>query len=183
MKNKKYFGWTMVIFIVFVAILLRSYIYKLGYMPVAVTIFYLLTPLLVLLNLSKKDNEGIQILFWGVLFTIFLFVLLDKYFSIHLALSKYLVGKVSINPGIAVNIVYVISFIAVISLFYKFLIREYKKDSDWIKLFIFAIVMKIIAIFSDLLFHDITEDYFELFSLYFFSAAFLLAFVQKWWRK
>ena len=178
MNNKKYFGWTIVLFIVFMAILFYSYIHKLGYFKIATTLFFILAPSLTFLNLSKEDNEGIHILFWGVLFTIFLFVLLDKYLRIHLALSKYLADKVSINPVIAVNIIYVTSFIVVISLFYKFLIREYKKDSGWIKLFIFATVMKIIAIFSDLLFHDITEDYFELFSLYFFSAAFLIRYLK-----
>ena len=148
MNNKRYFGLTIVIFIVFVSILFYSYTHKLGYMPIAATLFYLLTPTLVLLNLSKKDNDGISILFGGVLFIIFLFVLLDKYLRIHSALSRYLADKVSINPVIAVNIIYVISFLVVISFFYRFLIKEYKQNPDWIKLFIFAVLIIVAGVFA-----------------------------------
>ncbi len=59
--------------------------------------------------------------------------------------------------------------------FIKFFIAEFIKKPDWIYLFLFAIFLKIIAIFSDFEFHNITEDYFEVFSLYFFSASFILA--------
>jgi len=179
MNNKKYFIIILLTFILLVGILFYSYIYKMGYFNIISNTFFVLTPCLILLNVSKKVKSIVSRFFWIMLLGIFLFVLLDKYLRIHIALSAYFEGRGSIPPVILVNILYVIVFIFVISLFYKYIIQEYKQDSDWIKLFIFAIFMKIIAIWADYVFHNNTEDYFELFSLYFFSASFLNCTLSK----
>ena len=166
-------------FVIFVAILLYSYIFKLGYLKIATYVLFFPMLSAILVNIFKKNNGIYSKFFWFVLLAIFLYALLDKYFRLHIILAKYLVGMTNTNPVIMVNIIYVISFIIILPLFHKFLINEFGKNPDWIYLFILAILLKVASIFSDLIFHDITEDYFEVFSLYFFTAAFLLAFISN----
>jgi len=166
-KNKKYLVITGVIFILFIAVLLYSYIFKLGYLWIALKLFFFLTPILLLINIFRKNNNTQSRIFWTTIFFVFVYVLLDKYFRLHSILSRYLTGF-NMDPVILINIIYVITFIVVVSFFYKYLLSQYKENPVWIYLFIFAILLKIIAIFLDYAFHDITEDYFELFSLYFF---------------
>jgi len=179
MSNKKYFGWTIVLFIVFVGILFYSYIYKLGYLKIATFIFLVLIPIILLLNLSNRKNTPVSTCFWLALLFMFLFALIDKILRIHIFLSQYVSAtEITSDPVLVVSSLYVIAFILVVSLFYRLLIRDYKQDSGWIKLFIFALLMKVIGVVIDHITHDTTEDYFELFSVYFFSAAFLLKYLK-----
>lgn len=173
-NNKKFLTSILIVFILFVIILFFSYIFKLGYLKIATTLFFFLTPILSLINIFRNNNNTLSRTFWAIIFFIFVYVLLDKYFRLHSILSRYFTG-INMDPVIFVNIIYVIAFIGVVSFFHKYLSDQYKVNPGWIYLFIFGTLLKIIAIFTDFLFHDITEDYFELFSLYFYSASFLLS--------
>ena len=51
--------------------------------------------------------------------------------------------------------------------------EELKENPTWVYIFALALMLKIVAIMTDFMFHDITEDYFETFSLYFFLTGFL----------
>lgn len=178
LHNKNYLLSVFIVFLLFVAVLLYSYIFKLGYLGVANYLFYFLVPLIILLNQAKnKDRNSTSL--WMYLFVAFSYVLADKYFRLHLKLSKYFAKIIPIDPAVFVNTLYVIFFIIILSFFYKFLITEFNNNPDWLYLFAFAIVLKVVSIFSDLAFHDIIEDYFELFSLYFFSASFLLVLISR----
>ena len=167
-----------IIFAIFVAILFYSYLFKLGYLRIATYSLFFLVLALILINIFNHKSYNFSKLFWILMFIIFSYALADKYFRIHIKLSKYLINVFGITPIITINILYVVFFIVVMAIFYKSLFREFKYNPDWIYLFIFALGLKVTAIFSDLIFHDITEDYFEVFSLYYFTASFLLAFIN-----
>ena len=142
-------------------------------------LFFFLALLVLFINIIKRIGNNESVFIWLVLFIIFLYALLDKFFRVHVMLSRYFSGVISINHIIFINIVYVILFVAVMAFFYRFFINQYRENPDWLYLFAFALLLKVISISSDLIFHDITEDYFEVFSLYFFTSSFLLAFLNR----
>lgn len=174
--NRKSILIIFLVFALFVFVLFYSYVYKLGYLPMTTTLFFFLTPFLILIHVLNKDKSK---LFWPFLLIIFLYVLADKYFRLHIKLSRYFAEIVSIDPVIFVNILYVLFFLVILSFFKEFLLAEIRENPYWLYLFAFAILLKIVSIFSDFLFHDITEDYLELFSLYFFSASFLIKLLDR----
>ena len=77
--------------------------------------------------------------------------------------------------AVIVNIVFVVGFLAIFSLFYRYIFSEIKSHQLWILFFALAILLKIIAIGTDIVYKDITEDYFEVFSLYFFTVSYIAA--------
>ena len=164
-------------FFIFVVILYFSYRFKFGYLKIANALFYLMVPLLILINTLKKNGKSR--FFWIYILAVFLYVLADKYFRLHLKLSVYFAELAAMDPVIFVNILYVIVFVSSLFFFKKFLIYAFKNSEDWIYFLIFAVFLKIVSIFSDFEFNDITEDYFELFSLYFFSASFLIKLLDR----
>ncbi|MBI2558018.1 hypothetical protein HYW20_01740 [Candidatus Woesearchaeota archaeon] len=172
----KYLTNIIITFLLFISILYYSYIFKLGYLKIATYLLFFLIALLALINAAKAKNSKV---FWLVLFIIFLFALLDKYFKMHIKLSRYFVGIANIDPVVLVNILYITGFIIVMSFFYRFFLREYKRNPDWLYLFTFAVILKIVAISTDFEYHNITEDYFEVFSLYFFAAAFFIPVITR----
>ena len=99
-----------IIFAIFVGVLLYSYIFKFGYLKIATNLFFILTPILILINILKKNKDNRYRLFWGVLFLFFVYALLDKYLRLHLILSKYVVG-INFDPAIFVNIIYIVFYI------------------------------------------------------------------------
>ena len=177
-NNKNYIILVALVLFLFVSLLYYSYTFKLGYLGIANSIFYLFVPVLILFIILKNKDKNYKI-FWTFLLIIFLYVLADKYFRLHLKLSRYFIDIVTIDPVILVNMLYVASFIISLLFFYKTIIAEFRNNPYWLYLFAFAIVLKVTSIFSDLMFHDITEDYLELFSLYFFSSSFLLILISK----
>lgn len=173
-KISNYLLWAIISFIIFVCILFISYIFRLGYLKIATYLLFFIILLVILINLYL--SKGLySTSFWVALFLIFFYGLANKYLRFHIILSRHIAGFIRIDPVILVNILYVIAFLMTMAFFIKFFIAEFIKKPDWIYLFLFAIFLKIIAIFSDFEFHNITEDYFEVFSLYFFSASFILA--------
>ncbi len=175
-NNVNYLVITLLLFFVFVGFLYNSYLHKLGYLNKS-TYFFLFLILATVLLIIIKESSFLSKSFWIFIFASFLYALTDKYYRIHIKLSRYFHGSGNLTAVIMVNIIYIVIFITILLLFYKFFINELKKNPYWVFLFIFAIVLKIVSVFSDLVFHDITEDYLELFSLFFFFSSFFSVFI------
>ena len=175
--NKNYIR-IVIMFAAFVLILLYSYLFKLGYLKIFTYLIFILILMGLFMNFLK-DNYRPTTLFWIILLMIFSYALSDKYLKIHEGLESYIPYFSSVSPAVAINIIYIVAFFIVMSFFYKFLFNEFKNNSEWLYVFIFAVILKIISIAVDFEFHDITEDYFEAFSLYFFLASFLLAYISN----
>lgn len=171
MNNKDYMIKVFMAFVILAMILYYSYRYKLGYLKITTYLLFFLALVAILINVYL--NKGSYRLLWILLFLMFLYGLLDKYLRVHIIISRRLSNFLHMDTVMFVNILYIVVFIAVMSFFGRLFIEEFKKNPEWIYLFTFAILLKIVAIFSDFWFHDITEDYFEVFSLYFFASSFL----------
>ncbi|MBD3203556.1 hypothetical protein GF327_04630 [Candidatus Woesearchaeota archaeon] len=167
-----------IIFLLFINALFYSYIHKLGFLYFFRDLFFYLVLVVIFLNLFIKQDK-INLIFFICLFATFTFVLLDRIFRIHVYLSGF-VGSIGLlSPGIIVNLIYVFGFFMFLSVFYRQIFNEFKNDSVWIYLFFIAIIMKLIGIGADIIYNDITEDYFELFSLYYFIAGFVRRLFEK----
>jgi len=171
MKNKKYFILVIFVFSLFEGILLHSYIYKLGYLNITTNLFFVLTLIFVIMNVSNNKKNVVSIFFRITLFILFLFALLNKYFRVYIILC--FLDLINMDAIIFINIMYVTSFVVIVALFNKYLIKEYIQDTDWIRLLITAILMKAMAVCSNFFFHDIAKDYSKLFLSYFFPSSFL----------
>lgn len=177
MKQKEYLINIIIAFIIFVGILFYSYIFKLGFLNKATFLFLTLCIFTSIINIFNRSSfKGF--LFWSFITLSFIYGLIDKVLKLHIRLAEFIENYFIFNSVIIINILYVIIFIAVLLFFYKYLMKEFKKDPVWIYLFTFAIGLQIISIISDIVFNDITEDYFGLFSLYFFTASFLSAYIK-----
>lgn len=174
MKNLKFKRFLLVIifFIGFLSLLYYSYILKLGYLKITTYLPFLLILIAISYNISKSSNST-SVIFWIFLFFIFLYAVTDKYYKIHSRLSYNIPVVYNIPPTIMLNILYLIAFFIVMAFFNKLFISEFRNGRSWLYLFAAAILFKIIAIFFDFKYHDITEDYLEVSSLYFFFAAFV----------
>ena len=178
MKNPiPYFITIIITFIIFVGILFYSYIFKLGYFPKVTYLMFFLVIILIILNVFNNTKNLNYFSFWTILFILFLYAFTDKFFHLHNLLGAYL--NLGTDGGTIVQTTYLISFLLIIAFFNKFLTEQYKKNPHWLYLFIFAYFLSVIGVISDFVYHNKIEDYFELFSLYFFASAFLLILISK----
>ena len=173
----KYFIIALLIFFIFVYLLYYSYLHKLGYLPKATYLIFPLLIFFVLLNLLKNLNQKIAGLFWFTMLIIFFYGLIDKIFHIHIIIGKHYFSASNLSSSAMVQGFSIISFAFVMLIFNKYLTSEYKRNPDWLYVFFFAYSLSIVALITDFLVHNRIEDYFELFSLYFFAASFLLALI------
>jgi len=165
--------------VIFVAVLFVSYLYKLGFLQIATYGFLILIILALLLNLTRSEHGLTSKLFWFLMLAGFIYVLMDKYLKLHIALSRFTAGYSRINSVILVNLAYISAFFIFLAFFYRMLRAEFERNPTWILLLIIATGLKIAAVFSDYVAHDITEDYFEVVSLYFYFSAFLAAYIHS----
>ena len=107
-----------------------------------------------------------------------MYLLIDKYLRIHVKLTIYLLKYSAKYATILVGIAYLLALIVVLVIYHTYIQNQIKTNPLWIYFFTAAISLKVVSLFSDFLFHDITEDYFEAFSLFFFASAFLIALIQ-----
>ena len=174
----KRYSMVILFFIGFLLLLYYSYVYKLGYLKITTYLLFLLILLAISYNASRSNNST-SMIFWIFLFFIFLYAVTDKYYKIHGKLSENVPIIYNIPPTIMLNILYMVAFFIVMTFFHKFFIEEFKNRRSWLYLFAAAIIIKIIAILIDFQYHDITEDYLEVSSLYFFFAAFIYSGLQN----
>lgn len=165
------------VFVLFIILLSYSYIHKLGYLSKATyTVFFILI-FLILVNFFKDIRKERGILFWLTMLVIFTAGFVDKSLHIHILIGKTYFGAFKSNSGIMVQAIYLIIFGLLIAFFRKYLIKEYTSNPDCVYLFLFAYILSVIGLLADLQFKNTIEDYFELFSLYFFAASFLSALI------
>ena len=177
--NKKRVGIIVTLFVVLVAVLFYSYEFKLGYLQKATYLILILALAAISINIFNAEIWKEAQLFWASLLIMFSIALIDKTFHLHNILGLYLSLKNPANAGAMIEIFYTMAFVCIIAMFYQFLISEYYRKTDWVALFLFAFLLWITSIITDFLYHNSVEDYFQLFSLYFFASSFLLAHITR----
>ena len=176
-NNRLHLISTIVIFLLFVSILFYSYTFKLGYFPKATYLIFSILIGLIILNTFKNIKNSISFLFWTILLILFVYAFVDKILHLHNILGDYI--NLGAYGGTMIQTTYLISFLIIMLFFNRFFTEQYNKNSYWLYLFIFAYFLSIAGVISDFMYHNKLEDYFELFSLYFFAFSFLLAYLSK----
>ena len=153
-KNKHYILAIIITTILLASTLFISYEFKLNYLQKIACPFFVL-----------------------ILLIGFLYTLIDKLLHLHNILGKYFV--LGVYGGNVAQIVYLIAFLIVMLFFHKIFKIEYNMNPNWIYLFTIAYFLRVISLISDFMYSHKTEAYLELFALYFFPGAFLIAFINK----
>lgn len=170
MKDRTYIFCIVLVFILMVMVLFYSYVNKLGYLNIATWILLGLSTVLCLINSAVSKNSAR--LFWGLMAAGFCYVIADKFFRVHILIADSI--PLFMHSTVLVNGAYVFAFFIFLIAFRSYLYRQFDKSPAWLYLLLFATLLKLTAIATDIMFKDITEDYFEVFSLYFYASSFLI---------
>ena len=95
---KHYIEMILVTFGLFVSVLYYSYIFKLGYLKIATYALFFIIIILAFINIFGKRKAR---KFWIMILSVFAYALLDKYFKIHIILSRCFI-KIAIDQMVAV---------------------------------------------------------------------------------